>query len=100
MEEEDIIRLAKTGDKWAFEMLVEKYKPVIEKFSFQFGIKQEHISDVVQETFIKVYRKIHHYHKGKFSTWVYQITLNAARDFHRRKKRELKIMEKSVKVGS
>ncbi|WP_164668277.1 RNA polymerase sigma factor [Virgibacillus doumboii] len=98
MEEEDIISLAKAKDEQAFEWIVKKYKPVIEKFAFQFGIKQEYISDVVQETFIKVYRKIHLYHQGKFSTWVYQITLNVARDFHRRKKRNLNIMKNSVQL--
>lgn len=94
-EEEEIIRLAKLKDERAFEKLVVKYKPVVERIAFQFGVNYEYIPDIVQETFIKIYRKIHQFHTGKFSTWIYQITLNVVRDYYRKTKRENNLIFKT-----
>ncbi|OZU88555.1 hypothetical protein CIL03_09635 [Virgibacillus indicus] len=98
MEEAEIIELAKSKDEKAFEELVNRYKRTIEKFAFQFGIAEETIPDIVQETFIKIYRKLHQYHTGKFSTWIYQITLNVTRDFYRKRKREFSLLDKARKT--
>ncbi|MEC5424908.1 RNA polymerase sigma factor [Virgibacillus sp. C22-A2] len=97
MEEEEMIRLAKLNNEEAFELLVEKYKPIIEKFSFQFGMNQENISDVVQETFIKIHRNLNQFHTGKLSTWIYQITLNVTRDYYRKRKRDINLLNKAKK---
>lgn len=88
--------MAKANDDASFEKIVVKYKSLVEKLSFQFGIQPEHIPDIVQETFIKVYQNLEQYHRGKFSTWLYQITLNTARDAHRKNKRELRIVKKAI----
>ncbi len=96
MEDEELKRLANLDDEEEFGKLVETYKPIIEKFAFQFGISEEDVADVVQNTFLKIYRKLYQYHKGKFSTWVYQITLNVARDHHRRRKRDYKIFNRKL----
>ncbi|PAV28757.1 hypothetical protein CIL05_15880 [Virgibacillus profundi] len=98
MEEDEIIKLAKAKDEKAFEQLVNQYKPIVEKFAFQFGMEPEIIPDIVQETFIKIYRKIHQYHRGKFSTWIYQITLNVTRDYYRKRKREFNLIDKAKKT--
>lgn len=96
MDETEIIRLAKLKDEAAFEKLVVTYKSLVEKCAFQFGIRPENIPDIVQETFIKVYQNIHRFHRGKFSTWLYQITLNTTRDFHRKNQRNRKIFRKAI----
>jgi len=96
MDEREIISLANNEDKASFEKLVMKYKPYVEKLSYQFGIAPEYISDIVQETFIKVYQNLDQFQDGKFSTWLYKITLNVTRDFYRKKQREKKIMNKAV----
>nr|WP_246569913.1 RNA polymerase sigma factor [Lentibacillus saliphilus] len=75
--------------------MIDDYKPIIERFAFQFGVNEASIPDIVQETFIKIHRNIHRYTKGKFSTWVYQITLNVARDHHRKEKRQRSLLEKA-----
>ncbi|SET33761.1 RNA polymerase, sigma subunit, SigY [Oceanobacillus limi] len=95
MDEGQLIQLVKEKDEIAFEMLVDKYKPVVERFAFQFGITPEYIPDIVQETFIKVYRKIHQYNTGKLSTWIYRITLNSARDHFRKQKRDQRLLSKA-----
>jgi len=92
----DIIQRAKEKDEAAFEEIIDTYKPTIERFAFQFGIDESNLADIVQETFIKIYRKLHQYHTGKFSTWIYQITLNTTRDFYRKQKRNQALVQKSM----
>lgn len=95
MDECEIVNRAKLKDETAFEQLIDTYKPVIERFAYQFGVKQENIPDIVQETFIKIHRKLHQFQKGKFTTWVFQVTLNVVRDQYRKQKRELKLIDKA-----
>ncbi|WP_072892045.1 RNA polymerase sigma factor [Ornithinibacillus halophilus] len=95
MEEEYLIDLVKEKDETAFESLVEIYKPIIEKFSFQFGVTPEFIPDVVQETFVKIYQKAHLFNDGNFTSWVYRISLNVAKDHFRKLKRDQKLVAKA-----
>ncbi|MFA1822513.1 RNA polymerase sigma factor [Virgibacillus oceani] len=94
--EDELIQRAKDKDEAAFEEIIDTYKPIVERFAFQFGINQTNLGDIVQETFIKIYRKLHQYHTGKFSTWVYRITLNTTRDFYRKQKRDQALVQKSM----
>ena len=94
MEEQGIIEQAKQHDEQAFAEIVTMYKPYIERLAFQFGIRPDSIPDVVQETFLNIHRSLHQFERGKFSTWLYQITLNVVRDHYRRKKRQWKIFNK------
>ncbi|WP_284141462.1 MULTISPECIES: RNA polymerase sigma factor [unclassified Virgibacillus] len=94
MDEIELIARIKANDEQAFTKLVHIYKPIIERFAFQFGIKDDQISDIVQETFLRIYRKIDLFHEGKLSTWIYQITLNITRDYYRKQKRQRRILDK------
>ena len=96
LDEKEVIRQAQQNNEDAFEKLVIKYKPYIEKLSYQFGIQPENIPDIVQESFIKIYQNLNQFHRGKFSTWLYQITLNVVRDAYRKKQRELRIINKAI----
>ena len=44
--------------------------------------------DVTQEVFIKLYRFLHQFKQERFTTWLYKITLNTARDYYRKESRE------------
>ncbi|NEU31102.1 RNA polymerase sigma factor [bacterium LRH843] len=89
MEEQLVIR-AKQGDDDAYGQLIEHHLKTVEKFAFQLGVDQVHVEDVTQEVFIKVYRFLHKHTHGKFTTWLYSITLNVVRDFYRQEKRHKK----------
>lgn len=84
-ESEQLIIQARNGNLSAFEKLIERYIPTIERFCFQCGVPFDHIEDVSQEVCIKVYRFLHQYQHGKFTTWLYKITLNVIRDDYRNK---------------
>lgn len=84
--EEDVIKRAQQGDDEAFKQLIEKHIGTVERFAFQLGVHHSEVEDVTQEVFIKVYRFMHKYNRGKFTTWLYAITLNVVKDFYRAKK--------------
>ena len=87
MDEQLVLR-AKQGDDDAFGQLIECHLKTVEKFAFQLGVEHDQVEDITQEVFIKVYRFLHKHNRGKFTTWLYSITLNVVRDLYRHEKRQ------------
>lgn len=87
-DEELILEFQKSNDQKAFEILVERFKNPLVNFVFRFLGDYEACVDVVQDTFVKVYRYKDSYTSvAKFSTWIYTIAGNLARSEYRRRKR-------------
>ncbi|MFA9557472.1 RNA polymerase sigma factor [Evansella sp. AB-rgal1] len=95
-QEQQWIRDALDGDDQAYYDLIQSYHSTVERFARQIGVRDEDIQDVTQEVFIKVYRFLHKYSRGKFSTWLYSVTLNVAKDFFRKQKREKRKVQKTI----
>ena len=92
--EKMLIRRSKKGDRDAFEVLVLNYMNKIYNIAFGLVGNNEDAKDVVQETFIKVFKNIHTFKgKSQFSTWLYRITVNTSKDLLRNKKYTLPIEE-------
>jgi RNA polymerase sigma-70 factor (ECF subfamily) len=71
-----------------FEILVGRYKNAIVSFLFRFTGDFRTAEDLAQETFLRVFRKIHDYNStAKFSTWLYTIASNLAKDEFKRRVR-------------
>jgi len=88
MADEDLIERFQQGDLYAFDLIVKRYKDQLLNFVFRFLGNQEQSEDVLQETFLRVYRNRHAYRRvAKFSTWIYTIAGNLARTELRKKKR-------------
>ncbi|WP_042475985.1 RNA polymerase sigma factor [Bacillus ndiopicus] len=92
--EQLLLKRAANGDKEAYAELVRLHYKTVEKFSFQCGVHSNDIQDITQEVFIKLYRFIEHFDKGKFTTWLYKITLNTVRDYYRKEQREKRKKDK------
>lgn len=87
-DEELILEFQQHDTIRAFEILVQKYKNPLTNFVYRFVGDYEVSNDVVQETFIKVYKNKHSYKTiAKFSTWIYTIAGNLAKTELLRKKR-------------
>lgn len=88
-DEELILEFQQNDTVRAFEILVSRYKNPLTNFVFRFLGDAESCADVVQETFIKVYKNKHSYKTiAKFSTWVYTIAGNLAKsELYRRKRK-------------
>lgn len=89
--DEDLIERFQKGDLYAFDLIVKRYKEQLLNFIYRFVGNQEEAEDIVQETFLRVYRKRKAYKRiAKFSTWIYTIAGNLSRtELRRRKRRKL-----------
>lgn len=100
--EQDIIDLLKNGDKKAISLLYENYSgallSVVKKVISDHDIAQ----DVLQEGFIKVWKKGKTYDssKAKLFTWLYRIFYNSAidkvRSLNNKTKKEIQIENSNV----
>ncbi|MBD3385026.1 sigma-70 family RNA polymerase sigma factor [candidate division KSB1 bacterium] len=89
--DEELIRRFQEDDLYAYELLVGRYKDQLLNFAYRFLGNYEEAEDVVQETFLRLYRKRHAYRQiAKFSTWIYTIASNLAKtELRKRKRRKL-----------
>ncbi|KAB2907828.1 MAG: sigma-70 family RNA polymerase sigma factor [Ignavibacteriaceae bacterium] len=88
-DEQIILEFQETNDVELFEALVQRYKNPLFNFVFRFLGDRDATADVVQETFIKVYRNKDSYKTfAKFSTWIYTIAGNLAKTELQRRKRK------------
>jgi len=83
-EERDLVERAKQ-DPEAFGALYDRYFPQIYRFAYSRVRDQSLAEDVTSEVFFKALRNIKRYtYSGHpFSSWLYQITLNAVADHYR-----------------
>lgn len=87
-DEELIIEFQKSNDEKAFEILVQRFKNPLTNYVYRFLGDYDSCVDVVQDTFVKVFRYKDSYSSlAKFSTWIYTIAGNLARTEFQRKKR-------------
>jgi len=80
MEEQELVRRLKQGDKMAFAEIVRKYKDKMVNFLWQLTGDYQKAVELSQETFMRVYFKAHKYRPiAPFSSWIYAIASNLAR---------------------
>ena len=89
--DEVLIKRFQDGDMYAYDLLVKRYKDPLMNFAYRFLGNTEEAEDVVQETFLRLYRNKNAYRQiAKFSTWIYTITGNLAKtELRKRKRRKL-----------
>jgi RNA polymerase sigma-70 factor (ECF subfamily) len=86
--DEQLVRRAQRGDRWAFERLVERHEARLYTLAARVLGSREDAADAVQEAFIRAWLALPKFRGGsRFSTWLYRICLNAAHDV-RAKRRE------------
>jgi RNA polymerase sigma-70 factor, ECF subfamily len=87
-DEELILEFQTNGTERAFEILVQRFKNPLTNFVYRFLGDYDSCSDIVQDTFVKVYRYKDNYSSlAKFSTWIYTIAGNLARTEYQRRRR-------------
>jgi RNA polymerase sigma-70 factor (ECF subfamily) len=91
LSDEELIAQFQNGDLYAFDIIVQRYKDQLLNFAYRFLGNYEEAEDVVQETFLRLYRNRHAYRQiAKFSTWLYTITSNLSKtELRKRKRRKL-----------
>lgn len=90
-----LVDLASAGDQQAFEYLFARYKDALMCLFEQRLEEKTMASDLLQETFIKVYLHINDYSKSyTFGQWVYAIARNTLVDHLRRKSGDVLLDER------
>src|SRR5699024_466409 len=90
--DEDLMELFQEGNEAAFNTLVERFQDRLHNFLYRYTHNHQDCEDLVQETFLRVYRSKHTYERiAKLSTWIYTIALNLAKSFYHKKKRMQKV---------
>ena len=85
----DLLKKSKTGDTTAFKILVETHQTFAFRVAFRMLGSEEDSMDIVQESFIRVWKNLNKYnHEIKFTTWLYKIVTNLCLDQLKMKKRK------------
>jgi len=88
VSDEELIRRFQEDDFAAYDIIVHRYKDQLLNFVYRFLNNTEEAEDIVQETFLRLYRNKHAYRQiAKFSTWIYTIAGNLAKTELRKRKR-------------
>lgn len=86
-DEEAMLALQR-GDDLALNRLMARWQVPLRSFLFRSTHHEQDALDLAQETFVRVFQHRARYRPGaKFSTWMFQIALNLARDHARRRQR-------------
>ena len=83
-----LVQLFLDGEQQAFTELVRRYEKRLQNFVFGTLGDRERAEDLIQETFIRVYRHLERFDQSrKFSTWIYTIAGNLAKNELRNRSR-------------
>lgn len=80
-EDSELISLCKKGDISAFEALVIKYQKRMFNIAYRMTGDYEDACEIAQDAFVSAYRNIRNFgEKARFSTWLYSIVINLAKN--------------------
>jgi RNA polymerase sigma-70 factor (ECF subfamily) len=86
------------GDPYGFGILVDRYQTRLLNFINRTIGDRERAEDLVQEVFIRVFRHIHRFDQTKkFSTWIYTIASNLAKNELRNRSRNPLVLFQTIK---
>lgn len=89
MDIQSLIRQVKMGEQEAFRQLVTAFQQYAFSLAFRITCDTQEAEDVVQESFIKIWRKIGSYDKDhNFTSWLLKIVTHTAIDHYRKRKRQ------------
>lgn len=84
-----LIGKARDGDRNAFGQLVERHYDFIHRVAWRWAGNRTDAEDIAQDVCVRLGKAIRSYRGGSaFTTWLYALTLNAARDLKRKAVRD------------
>jgi len=85
--DEALVEAARSGDREAFGMLVERYRVLVYSFSYARLRNREEAEDTAQEAFLRAYQYLPEFRMSeRFGGWLMRITRNLCTDVARRRK--------------
>lgn len=90
MSDRGAVAAVRAGDREAFRLLVEQHSRSLFKLAFRMTHNEHDAEEIVQETFLRAYRKIGDFEqRADFGTWLYRIAANCSYDLLGRRKHHL-----------
>lgn len=79
--DEELVQIFIGGSERAFRELMDRYSRRMVNYIYRIIGDRDRSEDLLQDTFIRVYRNIHRFDQTrKFSTWLYTIATNLAKN--------------------
>jgi len=79
LSDADIVHRVLSGEKELYEILLRRNNQTLYRIIRTYLKEQEEIEDVMQNTYLKAYEKLHQFkYNSKFSTWLIRIGINEA----------------------
>lgn len=83
-DDRSLVDRFKQGDESAFAILVEKYSGRAYQIAYGVLGSREDAEEVAQDVFIRIHRALAHFRgEAEFTTWMYRITMNLAKNKYR-----------------
>ena len=84
----DLVRRAQAGERGAFDCLLARYRGLVQAMAFLRTSHRDEADDLAQEVWAKAWEKLPTLQEpDAFRGWVVQITMNACRNWYRRRVR-------------
>ena len=75
--DEELVRACVSGDRRAFDRLVERHQRQVYRLCYRFVGNHEDASDLSQDTFVRAYRALPKFEQAaRFTTWLHRIAVN------------------------
>jgi len=88
MTDAEAVQAARSGDRHAFALLVERYHGATMRFAQYMLGRDGDAEDAVQETFMRIYGTLGRYREREsFRAWLFQILVNRCRTLGARRRR-------------
>jgi RNA polymerase sigma-70 factor (ECF subfamily) len=88
LADEDLMERIVEGSEAAFALLVRRYQAKITNLVYRFIYDRDRAMEIAQEVFLRVFLHRKRYRRsGRFSTWIYTIAVNLAKNEIRRRSR-------------
>ena len=89
MEDQELIEKLRTGDRKAFEALVDAFQTKVLNTCLNFVFDRSDAEDLTQEVFVEVFRSISGFEqRSSLSTWIYRISVTKSLELIRSRKRQ------------
>ncbi len=98
LPDHEVVQRSLDGDSRAFGEIVARYDQRLLNFVYRTIGDRERAQDLVQETFVRVYRHLQRFDQTKkFSTWIYTIASNLAKNELRNRSRNPLVLFQTLK---
>ncbi len=100
-DDNELAARANRGDAAAFASLLERHYDLIYRLSFRMVGNRPDAEDIAQDICVALPRKLQSFQgTSKLTTWLYQVTMNAGRDFLRRRATIYKIHGEYMEIDA